>query len=168
VFDVNASLDSGVAIVSTSFVNIENHKAAPLLKLNARGVDREPLSLCHKPSRCAHLQGGQCSFSLEERPFECATMVPHKDIYLCGMPDGMPAELLWVGHQGVLRDVVSKRAGRPWCEEILAQMRARLQIDEYAHGCWQLVQATGFAADDSEADTIIAAWERTLAQGCLA
>lgn len=160
--EINAALDSGVAIISTSFVNIEGHRAAPLLKINARGIGRGPLSLCHMPSQCAHLHGNHCAFLLEERPYECAVMVPHRDISRCGMHDGMPAEVLWVGHQGLLREVVSLRAGRPWFDELLAQMHSQLQVDEYAYGAWRLVQTIGLADNDPEIDSIVAAWKKTL------
>jgi hypothetical protein len=159
---VGAALDSGRAVVYASFTNVEGSKAAPIFTLAARGVDRPPLSLCHEPARCAHLEGDRCAYELEERPFECAAMVPSKDYPRCGLPDDMVAEALWVGHQGLLRDVIEQRSGRPWREELIGQIESRRHVDAYAYGAFELVRFAGLAEDPAEADAIVAAWAASL------
>ena len=155
---VNDALDTGLAIIGTSFTNLEGSKTAPIFTLCARGIDREPLSLCHAPSCCAHLENDRCLFPLEKRPYECAVMVPASSISRCGLPDDAVVEPMWVEHQDLLRTVIENRSGRCWREELLRQIESRWRLDAYANGAWSLITSIGLANDSSEAETIVSAW----------
>ncbi|MCL1797835.1 MAG: hypothetical protein FWG24_05960 [Eggerthellaceae bacterium] len=155
---IHDALDSGRAVMYTSFTNIEGSEAAPIFTLAARGIDREPLSLCHEALTCAHLEGDSCTYTLEERPLECAALVPSKNFPYCMLPDDMIIEPLWVEHQGLLREVIEQRCGRSWREELLAQMDERRHMDAYAAGAFELVCMAGLAESSSRVDAIIAAW----------
>lgn len=160
---INDALDTGLAVVYTSFTNVEGSKVAPIFTLAARGVERPPLSLCHDATRCAHLEGDRCKFPLESRPYECAMMVPAESVSCCGIPDDLLIEPLWVDYQELLREVIEKRSGRPWCQELISQAQARRNTDGYAYGAWSLITSIGITDSSTEADAVIAKWLKSLA-----
>ena len=160
--DINDALDAGIATIYTSFAAIEGYKAAPIFTLATRGEGRPPLSLCHDATRCVHLKGKSCKFPLDERPYECAMMVPAEDASLCRLPDGVIIEPLWVEYQMLLRKVIEKRTGRSWAQELENQLETRRATDSYANGAWTLISYIGMAGNSKEADITIAKWLESL------
>ena len=159
---IHDALDSKRAVVFSSFINIGRSKTVPVFTLAARGVNRPPLSLAYEPTRCYHLLGERCAFSLELRPFECAMMVPAGEISRCGMPDDMLIEPYWVKYQDLLRTVIETRSGLSWRDEVMRQLETRCKKDDYANAMLTLVKSRGLAHDAHEADAIIASWIETL------
>ena len=159
---VEKALDSGLAVIYSSFFNAPSSKVAPIFTLGARGKGRPQLSLCHQPARCAHLDKDHCRFALELRPFECAVMVPNEQVARCGLPEGVVMELLWVDHQELLRAVIEERSGQTWRNELLRQAATRWTEDSYAQGAWEMIKALGLAGSSAEADQIVSTWRKTL------
>jgi len=159
---INAAFDEGRAIMSTTFVSVEGSQAAPLFTLTARGEKRDALSLFHDAARCAHLVNDHCEFSLEERPYECAMLVPAEDASKCGLPDNQFMEILWVPHQQVLRELIEMRTGRSWRKELVEQVLSRKTDDSYSKGAYDFLTSIGLVKDDEEADETIAEWQRSL------
>jgi len=155
---INDALDDGRASMSTTFVSFAKSQIAPLFFLAARGKDRPPLSLCHDAVRCSHLVGDRCKFSLEERPFECAMLVPSEDTSKCSLPNDLFMELLWIDHQDTLRDVIEGRTGHTWRDEMVEQLMSRKDVDDYSTGAYELVISMGLVEDAEEADETIADW----------
>ena len=159
---VDEALDSGLAVIYTSFTSADGCRLAPIFTLATRGVGRPPLSLCHEATRCAHLRGDRCAYPLEKRPYECAVMVPSENISQCGMPNDELIEPYWVEYQELLRNIIERRSGRSWYRELMGQAEERRQIDGYAYGAYSIIQSLGLALSSQEADTIIATWLESL------
>jgi hypothetical protein len=155
---VRAALDDGFAAVYTSFVTVGSKKIAPLFTVASRGVRKPVLSLCDSESWCVRLTMDGCTLPLEERPFECAMMVPNRNISLCALPGGMTMEQLWIPYQNILRALIEQYAGRPWFQELSAQIQDPEKSDPYTAGVRELTDAIGLAFHERELDEIARCW----------
>jgi hypothetical protein len=152
-------LDAGQAAINASLVAVYWLPVVPLLTLGARGIGKQALCLCCGDRRCVHLGAKGCALALDERPFECAVMVPHADRRLCRMPGDTSMEELWLEHQGILREAVELRTGRPWRDELMRQLIRAPVDDAFANGARELIDTLGFASDDASIRETVAAWK---------
>jgi len=147
---VEAWLDAGFSSITALFVAVCDQRAAPLFALAARGVNRGELVLCASDIRCLRLDNTGCTLALEQRPFECAAMVPNHQVSQCRLPDGVVMEEIWLPHQEVLRQVVERRSGLGWAEELRRQVFSAPTSDQYAQGARELLTALGLATEPNE------------------
>jgi hypothetical protein len=160
VASVEAMLDAGFSSITASFIAVCDRRAAVLFTLAVRGVGRGELVLCASDTRCLRLGAVGCTLALGQRPFECAMMVPHQQVPQCRIPDNLMMEEIWLPHQEVLRQVVERRSGLAWAEELKRQVFSAPTSDQYAQGARELLTALGLATDPDE---ILAVIERAWA-----
>jgi len=156
---VNDALDDGRAIISTTLVSVEGSQAAPVFTLTARGKNREPLSLCHEAASCALLVDDRCRYALDERPYECAMLVPSENPAECRLPDNLLMEILWIDHQRTMRSVIEQRTGHHWRKEMVEQVLHHKDAEGYSQGIYDYLTKDGLVEDDEEADETIAEWQ---------
>jgi hypothetical protein len=153
-------LETGFAALNASFITVYGKKAAPLFTVAARGVRKPELSLCDGDMKCARVSSTGCDLALDDRPFECAAMVPNVRVSQCALPDGMTMEELWIPYQDLLREIIEQRSGKAWYEELRDRIFNARGYDEYKAGARELVNALGLASDPREVDQIILLWQK--------
>jgi hypothetical protein len=155
---IKTALDTKFVAIYTSFITPDNMRVVPVFTVAPRGVRGATLSLCSGTTWCVRLTLDGCTLTLEERPFECAAMVPNSDISQCALPGGMTMEQLWIPHQQILRELIENYAGRPWFQELSAQIGDPTNIDPYALGARELLATVGLGSDEREIDMLAARW----------
>jgi len=150
---VDELLNQGLATITGSLVNAWNSQLAPVLILAAQGVDRPAIDLFRENVCCVSLQSTGCLYSLEERPYECAAIIP--STVECKMPDSVHMEDFWVEHQEVLREVVHRQTGRSWVEEFNAQLYDGKCNNAIVQRSRSLVERLGMATSDNDIQLII-------------
>ena len=150
---VNDLLDQGVAAITGALVNAMDSRLAPVLILAAQGIDRPAIDLFRENIRCGSLLSTGCPYTLDERPYECAAIVP--STVECKMPGTVHMEDLWVEHQEALREVVSRRTGHRWLEEFNAQLYDRTNNNAIIQRSRNLVDRLGMATDEADIQLII-------------
>jgi hypothetical protein len=156
--EIKTALDTGFVAIYTSFIAPDDMRVAPVFTVAPRGVRKAILSLCSGTTWCIRLSLDGCALSLKERPFECAAMIPNKNFTLCALPNGMTMEQLWVPHQQILRKLIESYAGRPWFQELSAQIGDSANTDPYALGARELLETIGLVSDEQEIDALTARW----------
>jgi hypothetical protein len=146
-------LAGGVASIDCGLVGALNSRVAPQLVLAARGLNQPEVDFFHGSLRCVHLRSDGCAFLLEDRPLECALIVP--DARECALPEALRMERFWVGQQEVLREAVQERCGVSWLMELHRQLDDRRRNDSKIRGARNLIAARGLA--ESTADIALIA-----------
>ena len=150
---IDKLLDEGVAAIRGALVCVMNSQMAPMLLLAAQGVDRPAIDLFRDNFRCVHLTSTGCAYSLDERPFECAAIVPDKAE--CKLPDTIHMEDLWVDQQDILWEIVNRRSGRHWLEEFKAQLYDPKRSDSHIRNFRDIVNTRGICATEYEIKFVI-------------
>jgi hypothetical protein len=156
---ITRALEGGNASINTSFITVPGRKVAPLFTVAARGVRKPELSLCDGEMKCARVSSSGCDIELDERPFECAAMVPHTQIAQCLLPDGMTMEELWIPYQDILREVIEQWSQKKWFDELHEHIFTLRGYDAYKTGARELINAIGMASDPREIDQILSVWQ---------
>lgn len=145
-------LATGVASMDCGLVGTPNSRLAPILMPAARGLNQPEIDFFHCSVRCAHLQNKGCAFPLNERPYECAVIVPNdRD---CALPDDLHMEFFWLSCQTVLREAVERISSSPWLDELCRQLADPKRSDLKIQGARRLVAKWGLADSTLEIDYI--------------
>lgn len=158
---IQAKLDAGFSSVTVSFVAVCDGRVAPVFTLAARGVGKGELVLCASNLRCTLLGLSKCTLPLEQRPYECAAMVPHQQVSQCRIPDDQLIEEFWLPYQQELWQVIELRSGLTWQEELRRQVSSAPDYDQYAQGVRELLATLGLASGiDEIRDVATRAWSQ--------
>jgi hypothetical protein len=141
-------LEDETAAVTCGLVGALNSRVAPIFTLSARGTGKPALCLCLGDAWCKHLRSTGCVFTLADRPFECAAIVPSTGE--CKMPGSLRMEDKWAPYQHVMRMVVEQIAERSWLEELTDQINNPKRSDTFVQGARKLIAKRGLATDPAD------------------
>ncbi|MDR1185073.1 MAG: hypothetical protein LBK67_09800 [Coriobacteriales bacterium] len=149
---VSSLLDNGTVCITVGLVKALNSPMAPIFMVMHRRQGENELDFFCGDVPCADLTIKGCRLPLDERPFECAAIVPNTTG--CGLPNGLWMEDLWAPYQTILRTIIEERSKRTWLDELNRQLEEKRNISTLQRNAQKLIQQHGLATTPSEISLI--------------
>ena len=149
---IEALLDKGSASIVVGFVSALNSPLAPIFMVKHRGRGKGELEFFCGDVECNVLTPQGCPHSLDERPFECAAIVPSSGN--CILPDDLQMEDLWAPYQSFLRVLIANRAGCDWTEEFNRQLADKRTTSPFKREVQELIKKFGLTTSIAEISLI--------------
>jgi len=146
-------LHEGRASIVIGLIKALNSPMAPIFMLKYRGKGKGELEFFCSDVECIGLTAQGCSFSLDERPFECAAIVPSPE-GCCTLPGDLHMEDLWAPYQDALHVLITNRAGCEWFEEFNRQLADKRNRSSFKQEVQNLIQKYGLTTSTSEISLI--------------
>ena len=149
---VRASVKDKRASFVVGFIKALSSPLAPIFMLKHRGKGKGVLEFFSSDTQCSVLTASGCPYSLDERPFECAGIVPSTE--KCALPEGMHMEDFWAPWQDAMRELVSEYAGCDWAEEFDRQFTNKRIVSPFKREAQELTRKYGVTTSASEISLI--------------